>query len=257
MKETSARLLKLLTLLQIRRTWSSDEIADRLGVTPRTIRRDMQKLRELDYPVTGVRGVAGGYGLGFGTQLPPLALDDDEAVALAIALRTAAASGVLGIGEAALRALIKLEQVMPSRLRGRLRALRVSELQRPATTGAVDPELLTAIGSACRDNQRLIFEYAELAGAVTVRRTEPHELMIWGSRWYLVAWDVDRDAWSTFPVDRLRVRGGAGPQFKRRLLPEGDAAAHVARAVAQLWPRQAKARLRVAAAPTSSRHRTR
>lgn len=249
MKETSARLLRLLTLLQIRRTWSSNEIADRLGVTPRTVRRDMQKLRDLDYPVTGVRGVAGGYGLGFGTQLPPLALDDDEAVAMAIALRTAAASGVVGIGEAALRALIKLEQVMPSRLRGRLRALRLTTLQRPATTGAVDAELLTAIGSACRDNQCVIFEYTELGGAVTVRRTEPHELMIWGSRWYLVAWDVDRDVWSTFPVDRIRLKGRPGPQFKRRQIPEGDAATHVARAVAQLWPHQAKARLRVGVTP--------
>ena len=253
MKETSARLLRLLTLLQIRRTWSSSEIADRLGVTSRTVRRDMQKLRALDYPVTGVRGVAGGYGLGVGSQLPPLALDDDEAVAIAIALRTATASGVVGVGEAALRALIKLEQIMPSRLRGRLRALRVSEVHRPATTGAVDAELLTTIGAACRDNQRLTFDYEELGGALSARRTEPHELMTWGSRWYLVAWDLDGGAWSTFPVDRIHLKARAGPSFKRRQIPEGDAATHVARSVAQLWPHQAKARLQVASKTRAGR----
>ena len=209
----------------------------------------MRKLRELDYPITGARGVAGGYGLGAGSQLPPLALDDDEAVAIAIALRTAAASGVLGIGEPALRALIKLEQVMPSRVRGRLRALRVSELQRPATSEVVDAELLTGIGAACRDHRRMTFDYAELGGEVSAHRIEPHELVTWGARWYLVAWDLDRGGWSTFPVDRIAPTGSLGPQFTPRQIPEGDAASHVARSVAQLWPHQAKARLRAAATP--------
>jgi predicted DNA-binding transcriptional regulator YafY len=252
MKGTSARLLRLLILLQVRRTWSSSEIAERLGVTQRTVRRDMQKLRDLEYPVTGFRGVAGGYRLGVGSQLPPLALDDEEAVAIAIALQTAATSGVVGVGEAALRALIKLEQMMPSRLRSRARALRVTGL--PAPSVAVDAELLSGIGAACRDHVGLQFAYAGLGGAVSLHRTEPHELLTWGSRWYLIAWDIDADEWATFPVDRIQLKGTTGLQFKPRKIPDGDAATHVARSVAQLWPHQAKTRVQRAA--TTSKDET-
>jgi predicted DNA-binding transcriptional regulator YafY len=246
MKETSARLLRLLTMLQVRRVWSGREIADRLDVTVRTVRRDMEKLRDLDYPVTAGRGMAGGYSLGSGAQLPPLLLDDDEAVAIAITLRTAATSGVTGIGETALRALIKLEQVLPSRLRNRVRSVQLSVSQVAGRGPTVDAGLLTAIGAACRDHQRLRFDYAGVAGASSVHLVEPHELITWGSRWYLVAWDVDRGDWTAFQVDRVRLRRQVGARFTPRQPPSGDAVAHVARSVAQLWPAQAAIRLQSA-----------
>lgn len=246
MKETSARLLRLLTLLQIRRTWSGQEIADRLEVTTRTIRRDVDKLRALGYPVTALKGIAGGYRLGAGAQLPPLLLDDDEAVAVAITLRTAAASGVTGIGETALGALIKLEQVLPSRLRNRVRALQLSAFQTSASGPTVDAELLTSIGASCRDHLRIRLDHVVIGGTAIARTVEPYELITWGSRWYLVAWDIDRGDWSTFQVDRIRLRGHAGPRFTPREIPAGDAATHVARSVAQMWPDQATIRLRSA-----------
>jgi predicted DNA-binding transcriptional regulator YafY len=246
MKKTSARLLRVLTLLQIRRTWTGVELADRLGVTTRTVRRDMEKLRELDYPVSGLKGIAGGYQLGVGAHMPPLQLDDDEAVAIAITLRTATASGVTGLGETALGALIKLEQVMPPRLRSRVRALQLSPVQTPDRAPTVDAELLTSIGAACRDHLRLGFEYSGIAGATSMHVTEPHQLMIWGSRWYLVAWDVDDHEWSAYPVDRIHLRGVPGPRFVPRQIPDRDAAALVARSVARLWPAQAMIRFQVA-----------
>ena len=246
MKETSARLLRVLTLLQIRRTWSGQELADRLSVTTRTVRRDLEKLRDLGYPVVAVKGIAGGYRLGAGTQLPPLLLDDDEAVAIAITLRTAAGSNVTGIAEAALRALIKLEQLLPSRLRHRINALQISAVRTAGDGSTVDAEVLTAIGSACRDHLRLEFDFYGLGGAVSRHVTEPHELLTWERRWYLVAWDRARCAWRTFPVDRLRPRTPAGSRFTPRELPGGDSAAHVARSVAQMWPDQATIRLHAA-----------
>ncbi len=250
---TSARLLRVLGLLQVRRTWSGQEIAHRLGVSSRTVRRDAEKLRELGYPVATVRGIAGGYRLGAGAQLPPLQLDDDEAVAIAITLRTAAASGVTGVGETALRALIKLEQVLPSRLRNRVNALQVRMVPAAAPAPGVDAELLTLIGTACRDHQRLRFDYLGLRGVSGVRETEPHELITWASRWYLVAWDLDRSDWSTFQVDRIRVRLPIGPAFSPRKVPRADAASHVARSVAQMWPDQAAVRLRSALKPAPPR----
>jgi predicted DNA-binding transcriptional regulator YafY len=251
MKQTSGRLLRLLTLLQIRPMWTGNEIADRLGVTTRTVRRDMEKLRDLDYPVYGVKGIAGGYRLGVGAHLPPLLLNDDEAVAIAITLRTATASGVTGLGETALGALIKLEQLMPPRLRSRVRALQLSPVQAPHRAPTVDAELLASIGAACRDHLRLGFEYSGLGGAPSVRVTEPHQLLTWGSRWYLVAWDVDSREWSAFPVDRIHLRGMPGPRFAPRQIPDGDAATLVARSVAQLWPDQAMIRFRVAESRSS------
>ncbi len=187
MKETSARLLRLLTLLQVRRVWSGHEIADRFGVTPRTVRRDFDKLRALDYPVTAVKGLGGGYSLGVGAHLPPLLLDDEEAVAIAITLRTAASSGVTGIGETALRALLKLEQVLPSRLRSRVNAVQLSTVNAARSGPTVDAALLTSIGAACRDHLRLRFDYAGLGDASSQRVTEPSEVITWQSRWYLVA----------------------------------------------------------------------
>ncbi len=243
MKETSARLLRMLTLLQTHREWSGQQLADRLGVSTRTVRRDVDKLRDLDYPVNAVKGIAGGYRLGAGAQLPPLLLDDEEAVAITIALRTATGSSVAGIGETALRALVKLEQVLPSRLRHRVSALQLSTVRTSGGGPTVDAEVLTAIGTACRDHQRLRFDYRGHGDADSIRVTEPHELVIWGPRWYLVAWDLDRNDWRTFRVDRIRPRTPTGPRFTPREIPGGDAAAHVARSVAQMWPDQATIRL--------------
>jgi predicted DNA-binding transcriptional regulator YafY len=253
MKETSARLLRLLTLLQTRRDWSGQDLADRLGVTTRTVRRDVDKLRDLDYPVHAVKGISGGYRLGAGAQLPPLILDDSEAVAVAIALRTATGSSVAGIGETALRALVKLEQVMPARLRHRLNALQLSTVRTPGSRPTVDAEVLTAVGAACRDRQVLRFEYSGHGGTDSERAVEPHELVTWGPRWYLVAWDLGREDWRTFRVDRMRPRSPAGPRFTPRELPGGDAAAYVARRVAQMWPYRATVLLHVPATSDPAR----
>jgi predicted DNA-binding transcriptional regulator YafY len=252
-KETSARLLRLLTLFQTRREWSGQELADQLGVTTRTVRRDVDKLRALDYPVAAVKGVAGGYRLGNGTRLPPLQLDDEEAAAVAIALRTAAGSSVIGVGEASLRALVKLEQMLPSRLRSRVDSMRVSTVQTSDTSPTVDVEALTAIAAACRARERLRFEYQGYDGTESVRVTEPHELVIWGRRWYLVAWDVERADWRTFRVDRMRPRTPTGPRFAARELPGADPAEFVSRAVAQRWPYQAVIRLAASAESAAAR----
>lgn len=238
MKETSARLLKLLTLLQTRREWSGAELAERLGVTTRTVRRDVDKLRGLDYPVNATSGTAGGYQLGAGAELPPLLLDDDEAVAVAIGLRTAAGGGVAGIGETALRALVKLEQVLPSRLRHRVNGLRVATVDTPGND--VSLEVLTAVATACRDRQRLRFDYVAAYDAAEQRReVEPHQLVAWGKRWYLVAWDVARDDWRSFRVDRMVPKVPLGARFTPREIPGGDAAAFVAARIARMWPFQA------------------
>jgi predicted DNA-binding transcriptional regulator YafY len=241
-KETSARLLRLLTLLQTRREWSGAELAERLGVTTRTVRRDVDKLRSLDYPVHATSGTAGGYQLGPGAELPPLLLDDDEAIAVALSLRTAASSGVTGVGENALRALVKLEQVLPSRLRHRVNAMRVATVNTPGND--VSLEVLTAVATACRDTQRLRFDYSAAYGMSEQRReAEPHELVAWGKRWYLVAWDVARDDWRTFRVDRMLPKVPLGARFTPREIPGGDAAEFVAARIARMWPFQASVRL--------------
>ena len=243
MKETSARLLRLLTLLQTRREWSGQELADRLGVSTRTVRRDVEKLRDLDYPVHAATGTAGGYRLGPGAELPPLLLDDEEAVAVALGLRTAAGGGVAGIGEPALRALVKLERVLPSRLRHRVESLQVSRVDTPGLGPFVDADVLTAVASACRDAERLRFDYATRDGVSARREAEPHQLVVWGRRWYLVAWDVGRDDWRTFRVDRMRPCIPNGPRFTRRAIPGGDAAAFVTSTIARMWPFRATVRL--------------
>jgi predicted DNA-binding transcriptional regulator YafY len=252
MKATSARLLRLLGLLQTRPEWSGGELADRLGVSTRTLRRDVDKLRELDYPVHAGMGPGGGYRLGAGARLPPLLLDDEEAMAVAVALRTATGGSVAGIGEASLRALVKLEQVLPSPLRHRVQALQIATVEVPGTP-SVDAEVLAAAATACRDHQRLRFDYHDHRDAPSVRVTEPLQLVAWGRRWYLVAWDLERDDWRTFRVDRLRPRAPTGPRFAPRELPGGDAAAFVARGVAQLWPYQATVRLHAPADSPAAR----
>jgi predicted DNA-binding transcriptional regulator YafY len=219
MLETSARLLRLLSLLQARRDWTSGELAARLGVTTRTIRNDMARLRGLGYPVDARPGVAGGYRLGAGGSLPPLLLDDDEAVAVAIGLRTAASGSIAGIEETSMRALVKLQQVLPSRLRHRVSAFQSYALPTPSPGAQVDPEVLTLLASACRDHERLRFDYRSHSGSASRRSVEPYRLVNDRRRWYLVAWDLDRAAWRNFRVDRIEPRTPTGPRFTPRPLP--------------------------------------
>ncbi|KOX17665.1 DeoR faimly transcriptional regulator [Saccharothrix sp. NRRL B-16348] len=229
MLETSARLLKLLSLLQVRRDWTGSDLAQRLGVDVRTVRRDVDKLRNLGYPVNAAPGVSGGYQLGAGAELPPLLLDDDEAVAVAVGLRTAANGSVAGIEETSVRALAKLEQVLPSRLRRRVNALQAHTVALPMTRGAqVDAGTLTAIAGACRDQQRLRFGYAGRDGS-TKRHVEPLGLAHTGRRWYLVAWDVDKADWRTFRVDRIEEEPTLGARFTPREPPADDLASYVSR----------------------------
>jgi predicted DNA-binding transcriptional regulator YafY len=231
MLQTSARLLRLLSLLQSRRHWSGADLADRLEVTPRTVRRDVDRLCSLGYPVDASPGIAGGYRLGVGAALPPLLLDDDEAVAVAVGLRTAAGGTVVGIEESSLRALAKLEQVLPSRLRERVHALQSVTVPMGGTGPAVDPEVLTTIAAACRDREQLRFDYRTHEGHEALRRAEPHRLVHTGYRWYLVAFDVDREDWRTFRVDRLHPRVPNGPRFAPRSPPDPDVAAYTSWAV--------------------------
>ncbi|WUD76161.1 YafY family transcriptional regulator [Streptomyces sp. NBC_00510] len=231
MLETSARLLRLLSLLQSRRDWTGPELAERLQVTARTVRRDVERLRALGYPVHATPGTAGGYRLGAGAALPPLLLDDEEAIAVALCLRTGAGGSVEGIEETSLRALAKLEQVLPSRLRRRAQAMEAVAVARPATVpGAVAQDVLTAIGAACRDHERLRFDYRAHGGTVSRRTVEPHGLVHHGRRWYLLAWDTDRQDWRTFRVDRMDPKSPTGPRFTPRR-PPADAASYVARGV--------------------------
>lgn len=233
MLDTSARLLRLLSLLQAHRDWSGADLADRLGVTPRTVRRDVERLRELGYPVNASPGTGGGYQLGAGAELPPLLLDDDEAVAVAVGLRTAAGNGIEGIGESSVRALAKLQQVLPDRLRrrvGALNAFTVPMLRGPGAS-TVDPAVLTELANACRDGEAVRFAYRDHAGSAGQRRVEPYRLVCTERRWYLVAWDVDRADWRTFRVDRITPTPPHGPRFAPRTPPAEDLAAYVSRGV--------------------------
>jgi len=251
---TSGRLLKLLSLLQTRRDWPGTELAARLAVSPRTIRRDIERLRELGYPVDASTGPAGGYRLHAGTAMPPLLLDDDEAVAIAVGLRTAAGASVTGIEETAIRALVKLEQVLPSHLRRRVNALQAATATLPATGPTVDPAALTAIAGACRDLERLRFAYRARDCTQSTRLVEPHSLVNLGQRWYLVAWDCDRDDWRTFRVDRLERPAPAGGRFSKRTLPGDDPAAYVASNLSHAPYRyQARVTLHAAAAQMAER----
>jgi predicted DNA-binding transcriptional regulator YafY len=255
MLETSARLLRLLSLLQARRDWTSAELATRLGVTTRTVRNDVDRLRRLGYPVDARPGVAGGYRLGTGGALPPLLLDDEEAVAVAIGLRTAASGSIAGIDETSVRALAKVQQVLPSRLRHRVRAFQSYALPMPSPGPQVDPDVLTVIASACRDHERLRFDYRTHSGAASRRAVEPYRLVNDRRRWYLLAWDVDRDAWRTFRVDRIEPRTPTGPRFTPRALPpDGEIAAQVARGVGEAtWRYRARVIVHAPAAYVRSR----
>ena len=235
MANTSSRTLRLLSLLQTHRYWPGTELADRLGISARTLRRDVDRLRELGYPVDAHRGVDGGYQLAAGAILPPLVLDDEEAVALAIGLRTAAQGAVVGIEEASVRALAKVVQVMPPRLRRRVDALRAATEPAVWAAGpAIDAGLLTAVAQACRDEERLRFSYTVQSGEQTHRHVEPHRLVSLGRRWYLVAYDLQRLDWRSFRLDRLEQPRNTGARFAPRPLPAKDAAAFVRAGIANI-----------------------
>jgi len=226
--QTSSRLLELLTLLQGRREWPGSELAERLEVSARTIRRDVDRLRRLGYPVDSLTGPSGGYRMRAGTAMPPLLLDDEEAIAIALGLRTATRASVTGIEETAVRALLKLEQVLPGHLRRRVAALGSATVALPISGPTVDPQHLTVIAAACRDLELVRFGYRRRDGTASRREVEPHSLVNHGRRWYLLAWDRRREDWRTFRVDRLTRPATTGVRFAPRALPAKDAAAYVA-----------------------------
>src|SRR6201997_96699 len=220
--ETTSRVLQLLGLLQSRRVWTGEELAERLAVTTRSVRRDVDRLRELGYPVHASRGHGGGYQLGAGAALPPLLLDPDEAVAVAVSLRLAAGGTVAGVGGAALRALSKLDQVLPSRLRAQVGAIHdaTTTLTREPPE-SVAPDVLMTLARACRDHEHATVEYTDRAGRHTRRRLEPYQLVTTGRRWYLMAYDRDRQDWRSLRLDRMTDGAAIGSTF----LPRAAAAA--------------------------------
>lgn len=231
MNDTPGRLLTLLSLLQTPREWPGSELADRLGVSARTIRRDIERLRELGYPVEATLGAVGGYRLVAGAAMPPLLLDDEEAVAIAVGLRVGAGHAIEGVEEASVRALAKLEQVLPARLRHRVGALQSATVAVTRGDGpSVDPRTLTAMAGAVAGPERLRFAYRARDGADSRRLVEPYRLVSTGSRWYLVAYDLDREDWRTFRVDRVSEPFATGARFVPRPLPM-EAAEFVRRAL--------------------------
>ncbi|MBP2479076.1 putative DNA-binding transcriptional regulator YafY [Crossiella equi] len=226
---TTERVLRLLALLQHRPSWTAADLAAELGVTDRCVRRDVERLRALGYPVHASPGVGGGYQLGAGTRLPPLLLDDEEAIATAVSLRLAAGGTVAGAGEAALRALAKLDQVMPPRLRAEVRAVHGATETLAGQGVEIDAELLVTLARACRDAVRVRFRYTVRDGAASERTVEPVRMVTTGRRWYLMAWDTDRADWRTFRLDRMREATATTWRFRPRDHP--DPAAYVQHAV--------------------------
>jgi len=244
-------MLRLLSLLQTHRYWPGGELAERLEVSPRTLRRDIDRLRELGYDVDASRGVAGGYQLRGGAALPPLLLEDDEAVAIGVALHTAASGAVAGLEETAVEALAKVIALMPPRLRRRMEALRSQTDGVPWGGGpAVDADTLAVLAQACRDDDLVTFDYAGRESAVSARRVEPHRLVSLGRRWYLVAYDRDRQDWRSFRVDRVREPVATGQRFRPRPLPAEDAPAFV-RAGIRAMPQRYDVRVRFATDPAT------
>ena len=241
-ESTTERVLRLLMLLQARAVWTGPELAERLGVTTRSVRRDVERLRALGYPVNATQGVGGGYQLGAGRALPPLLLDDQEAVAVAVSLRLAAGGTVAGASEAALRTLAKLDQVMPPRLRGEVRAIQDATELLPGAAVEIDGEVLQRLARGCRDAVRVRFAYDAPGAERTSRTVEPERLVATGRRWYLLAWDVDRDDWRVFRLDRMADVTATTWRFRPRNHP--DPAGHVQRAVSTA-PYNVRARVRV------------
>lgn len=231
---TSARLLRLLSLFQVQRYWAGADLSKRLDVTSRTLRRDVDRLRSLGYPVHSTSGVAGGYQLGAGATLPPLLLDDEEAVAVALGLRTSAAAGVSGLEEASVRALTKLEQVLPPRLRSRVVAVQGFVVPLQTDAPSVDGARLSFIANACRDQHGIRFSYHDRVGSASTRTVEPHRLVHTGYRWYLVAWDTSRKDWRTFRVDRIEGKLKTSTRFQPRKPPDGDFAKFVSKSISRI-----------------------
>ncbi|KWX20828.1 transcriptional regulator [Mycolicibacterium wolinskyi] len=231
MSETTSRVLQLLGLLQSRRVWTGEELAERLGVTGRSVRRDIERLRDLGYPVYASKGHGGGYQLGAGAALPPLLLDPDEAVAMAVCLRLAAGGSVAGVGESALRALSKLDQVMPARLRSQVSAVHDATVTLAPTSSdsPVDPDVLMTLARACRDREHVSAGYTDIRGNNTQRRLEPYQLVTTGRRWYLMAYDRDRADWRSLRLDRMSDVRAMGSTFTARDAP--DAASYVRRSI--------------------------
>ncbi|MFC4374899.1 helix-turn-helix transcriptional regulator [Nocardia halotolerans] len=239
MADTSARTLRLLSLLQTNRFWPGTELAERLVVSPRTLRRDIDRLRDLGYPVHARPGVDGGYQLAAGAALPPLVLDDEEAVAITVCLQAGSQSAGDGLAEPSLRALGKLVTVLPTRLRRRvdaLRAMTVSSGWSAVPLSDLDPAVLTDLALTCRGEERLTFTYTAADGRTSTREVEPHRLVSHGRRWYLVAYDLTRHDWRTFRVDRLTASHATGARFRPRTLPAPDAATFVREAIGARRP---------------------
>ena len=235
--DPTGRALELLSLLQTRRLWGAAELAERFEVTERTIRRDVDRLRSLGYAVDATTGSAGGYRLAAGAHLPPLVFDDDEAVAVVVGLRAAAGAAIAGIEDTSVRALAKVEQALPDRLRRRVTALNTSVVSLQRTRrgeDVVDPEALSALAAACRSHEEVRFDYRRRDRSDSRRLVEPHQLLSAGHLWYLVAWDLRRDDWRSFRLDRLGDVQLAGRRFTPRAIPGGDAAAFLAASVASL-----------------------
>ncbi|MGC4764691.1 helix-turn-helix transcriptional regulator [Micromonospora sp. DT46] len=247
---TTERVLRLLALLQRRPSWTATELAAELGVTDRCVRRDVERLRAIGYPVHATAGVGGGYQLGAGTRLPPLLLDDEEAIATAVSLRLASGGTVTGAGEAALRALTKLDQVMPARLRAEVRAVHGATETLVGPAVEIDAELLVTLARACRDAVRVRFRYAGRDGGEHERTVEPVRMVTTGRRWYLMAWDVDRADWRTFRLDRMREVAATTWRFHAREHP--DPVAYVQRSVTGA-PYRYLARVRLRAHPDQVR----
>lgn len=246
--DPTGRALQLLSLLQTHRFWHGAELAARLEVTERTVRRDVDRLRDLGYLVDSTSGKYGGYRLATGAHVPPLVLDDDEAVAVTVGLRYAAEAAIVGIEESSLRALTKIESLLPHRLRRRVSALHssVTSLRRAADDDVVDPEALSVFAAACRDQEHVRIDYRRGDGESSRRLVEPHQLVTAGRRWYLVAWDQHRRDWRTFRLDRLRDPWPAGSHFTPRVIPGGDPAAYVASSIGST-PRHHEAKLAIQA----------
>lgn len=249
MTDPTARTLRLLSLLQTHKFWPGTDLSHELGVSQRTLRRDIDRLRELGYPVDATPGIAGGYRLGAGAHMPPLVFDDDEVVAIVVGLRAAAGAAIAGIEDTSLRSLAKLEQVLPDRLRRRVNALHssTSVLRWSGPDIMIDPECLSVLALACRDREEARFAYKRRDGEESRRLVRPVQMVSVGRRWYLVAWDVRRDDWRTFRLDRMSDCRLAGVRFEERPLPTVDAAAYVAQALRQT-PMQYRATVRVTAA---------
>lgn len=227
MGDTTSRALRLLTLLQSRRVWTGAELMNRLKISERTLRRDIDRLRELGYEVSSITGPAGGYQLQAGADIPPLLLDDDEAMAIAVGLMTAAGGTIEGMEETSVRALTKLEQVLPPRIRRRIDTLQKAVIPMVRSWVTVDSEVLTTVAQACRDQERLRFDYRTRQGEERERHVEPHQLVSIHQRWYLAAFDRDRDDWRTFRLDRMTSPWATRIRFEPRPIPGGSAAEYV------------------------------